>query len=267
MKTVSTMIGLALLAGQALGAVVTLVDQHVDLSVNFSGSLVGSGTNPWRLTVRDEEARREFAGERAGFPDPERVLLEVVEAARVEVPDDPRYTDFLGPAGTSLWILPQGQETGVLYAGFSTENKASQTGWSGFGVTSPLLTRGVATGAFKNNQVTVSLVGFSGPGNFHLYSTDAFGNPTISFDTSNGLDFSDARIFTPGNHAHFNWAFSEPGEYALMLQASGTLEVGNELSESDVTTFRFVVIPEPGAAWMVLTGTSALFCLRVRRRR
>jgi surface-anchored protein len=256
-----------LLAGAATGhAVVTLETEHVDLSVNFSGSLVGSGTNPWLLTVRDEDRRDEFAGLRAMFPDPDQVLLAVADAARVEVPDDPRYTAFLGPAGTPMWILPQTQDPSLLYAGMSTENKTSQSGWTGFGVSPDFLTRGVPSAVFKNNQITLSLDGFSGPGDFYLYSTSAFGDPTIVFNTSNGLDLSDSRLFSPGSHVHFNWAFSEPGEYEVSLRASGTLNAGNQFTESDVTTFRFLVVPEPAAAACAALGAVSLLLLRRPRK-
>jgi surface-anchored protein len=193
----------------------------------------------------------------------ERVLLKVLEEARMEVPDDPRYT-FLGAEGTPVWILPQTQDTSLLYAGISSENKSSQSGWTGFGVSSQFLVRGVPSGTFQNNGVTLSLVEFSGPGQFHLYSTNAFGDPAIVFNTADGLTLADSRLFSPAGHVHFNWAFSEPGEYEIGLRASGTLISGGQYTESDITTFRFQVIPEPATGLAAILGGTVLLCVRRR---
>jgi surface-anchored protein len=264
LRTVTMMTGL-LVAAATVRAAVVLETEHIDLSINFNGSLLGTGGNPWLLTVRDEDHRNEYAGQRTLFADPERVLLSVPEVAAVQVPEDPRYTAFLGAAGTTLWILPQTQDPSLLFAGTSTENKTSQTGWTGFGVSSDFLTRGVPSATFRNNQITLALADFSGPGDFHLYSTNAFGDPTVFFDTSDGLSLADSRIFSAGNHVHFNWAFSEPGEYEVALQAFGTLNAGSQFTESDVTTFRFVVAPEPSA--LALMGTATGLTLGRRRQR
>lgn len=248
------------LSASALGAIV-LETEHIDLSINFSSALVGGATNPWLLTTRDEDARREYAGQRAGFADPERSTLLVKAVAEVEIPDDDRYL-FLGEPGASSWILPQSQDTELLYAGVSTENKTSQTGWQGVGVSSQFLVRGVPSGYFSGNKVTLTLASFSGPGNFHLYSTDAFGNPVVAFDTTDGLSSLDFREFTPSNHVHFNWAFSTPGDYYIGLQASGA--AGSSFFESDVTMFHFLVVPEPGTA--ALAGLAVLVVSSRRKR-
>lgn len=256
---------LLLIAATArVSAAIVLDTEHIDLSINFNNTLVGTSTNPWLLTVRNEDARREYAGQRASFADPLRVTLSVRAVAEVEIPDDFRYT-FLGAPGDTSWILPQSQDPALLYAGISTENKTSQSGWSSDGVGSSLLVRGVPASVFNGNKVTLHLETFSGPGDFHLYSTDAFGNPTVYFDTADGLSSLDFRELTPSNHVHFNWAFSEPGEYFVGLRASGTRVSGNLFLESDVTTFHFTVIPEPSAA--VLAGWAALALAARRRRR
>lgn len=245
-------------------AVDVLVDPHVDLSINFRGSLIGTGTNPWRLTARDEDGKQEYGGQREGFADPLTVILHVPASAQFEVPDDPAY-NFLGPAGAPIWVLPQVQEPGLLFLGFSTENKTSQSNWVAHNVSPDHLVRGIAPGTFLNNQITLRLESFSGPGDFSVFTTDSFGMPVIAFRTDDGLSSADSRTFTPSNHVHFNWSFSEPGTYIIGLRASGTLAGGGDVSSSDITYFRFDVIPEPGTG-ALLAVVAGLFFARRRRR-
>jgi surface-anchored protein len=245
----------------AHGAVV-LTHQHIDLSINFNPTFSGGETNPWLLTVRDEDARREYAGQRAGYTDPLRATLLVSEFAAVEIPDDPAFA-FLGEAGTLSWILPETQDPALLYAGFSTENKSAQIGWQGDGVNGAFLVRGLGQNQFIENTIRLSLASFSGPGQFHLYTLDEFGEPTVHFDTTDGLSALDFRDFSPALHAHFNFAFSAPGDYFVGLRAIGFLVPDGIPSESEVTVFHFQVIPEPSSVALVALGTFPL----LRRRR
>ena len=241
-----------------LHALQELTTEHVDISVNFSASLLGSATNPWRITARDEDARHEYGGVRVSSDDETLAVLYAFENSKVEVPNDSRYT-FLGPVGSELYILPQTLEPDMLYLGLSSENKTSQTGWVGHGVEAGLLVRGFTTGTFQSNRVNLRLATFSGPGNFFLYSTNAFGDPTIFYNTANGLALDDNRQLSPGNHSHFNWAFTEAGEYTFGLIASATTTTGGTFTESELTEFTFNVIPEPSsAAALALSGLALL---------
>lgn len=232
--------------------------QHADLSVNFNASLLGSATtNPWRLTVRDEDARIEYGGRRVPSGDEIQVVLDALEASKVEIPDDSRYS-FLGPEGREVYILPQTQEPDMLFLGTSSENKTAQLNWQGVNVAPNLLVRGFAAGVFQSNRVNLRLATFAGPGDFFLYSTDSFGNPAVFYDTANGLSIADNRQMSPANHSHFNWAFTEAGEYTLGLVASATTTNGT-FTESEVTEFKFNVIPEPSsAALLALSGLAVL---------
>lgn len=256
-------IAILLLLAVSTFAQTVLTTGDVEFSVNFRGSLVGTGTNPWLLTLRDGAALDEYAGVRTGFADPERVLLRGDESTRLEVPDDPRYS-FLGIAGAFVWILPEASEDDLLTPGISTENRTAQTGWQGFGVSSNFLVQGVSSGVFLSNQITLTLASFSGPGNFFLFRTNGFGDPLLSFRTDDGLNSGDSLLFNSVTHGHYNWAFTAPGDYYLGIRASGTL-TGNQFTQSDVTTFRIHIVPEPSASLLMLGSLSLLGNRRLRR--
>jgi surface-anchored protein len=65
-----------------------------------------------------------------------------------------------------------------------------------------------------------------------------------------------------GGHEHWNWAFSEAGEYTLNFQASGLL--GDTLFESTVETYTFNVIPEPTCGTLLLIGLVGWVAARKR---
>jgi len=230
-----------------------LDEAHVDLGLNYNATL-----NQWQLTVRDEDNTKEYAAD--------RVILRGAISARVTLPNDARYA-FLGAPGAPSYILPQTQEPELLYLGFSTENKTSVIDdWTADGVSPSQLVKGLNSGTFLSNQITLSLQAVSGPGNFALYRTSPGGDPVVTFDSGNGIDANDRTLFNPNVHAHFNWAFSAPGTYAVTLQASGLLAGNSQFTQSAPTTFTFQIVPEPGTAILTLGGL-ALLALPPRRRR
>ncbi len=254
----------ALLFTATAHAQTTLSTGDVELSVNFVSSLVGTGTNPWLITMRDGAALKEYAGVRAATADPERVILSAGINGRLEVPDDDHYA-FLGAAGSNVWILPEATADPIITPGVSTENRPA-AGWQGDGVSPNFLVQGVPGSAFLSSRITLTLASFSGPGNFFLYRTNGFGDPLLSFRTDDGLSAADARNFNAATHTHFNWAFTAPGAYTLGFRASGTLTGSAQLSESDVTTFRVVIVPEPGIPALLLSSLAITTTVRRPRK-
>jgi len=82
-----------------------LANEHVDFKILYSPA-----SDELSLVIRNEDESRNIAIT--------NVYLVVREQARTELPPG---TPF-GEAGDLLWILPQSQDTSLLYAGFSAEN-------------------------------------------------------------------------------------------------------------------------------------------------
>ncbi|TDB92862.1 hypothetical protein E1091_12490 [Micromonospora fluostatini] len=143
--------------------------------------------------------------------DPADVTFQVLPQAATPVPNDPRFA-FLGPAGSQVWLLPMTQNPDLLWPGWNTTRLAS--------------------GVLAGNQVRLSLVDVSGPGDVTLFMQDAFGGPLVKFRSDDGLP--DALDVPVGTHAHANWAFTALGSYTLTFQADGTLANGTKVSTGPV---------------------------------
>lgn len=167
-----------------------------------------------------------------------------------QVPDDPlarpasTQWDFLGNnAGEDLWILPQTEDPTKPFLGLATE-ELTLADWTG--------------------NISFTLSGFTGPGDFSLYQTDGFGVPTAFFATSDGLSGADEVSLAPGSHSHYNWAFTAQGSYDLELTVSGTHAVDGFQTATE--TFSFNVVPEPSTGLLLGLGMALAF-LRSRSRR
>ncbi|MFG3689306.1 choice-of-anchor M domain-containing protein [Micromonospora sp. NPDC047740] len=155
--------------------------------------------------------------------DPGDVAFQVLPQAAVEVPDLPEYA-FLGPAGSTVWLLPMTQDPNLLWPGWNTTR--------------------LPTGVFRGEKVSLSLVDVSGPGRVSVFMTDPVGQPLIKFRSDDGLP--DAIDVPVGTHAHANWVFGALGSYTLTFRADATLTDGRQVSTGPVA-YRFVVgdLPDP----------------------
>ncbi|WP_435108358.1 choice-of-anchor M domain-containing protein [Nocardiopsis synnemataformans] len=191
------------------GETVTLNDGHVDVAGRvIDGDLelsvkdgTRSGTTTWRTL--------------------DSAVLEVAADARQEWPSGSSY-DFLTEAGADVWMIPQVQRQGVVWAGWNTEE----------------ITSGQVDG-----QVTWTLHGVRGPGGFALFSTSSFGSPEVLFDGSEGANSFEVPL---GTHAHGNWAFAATGSYELDFEMSATLTGGERVS--DTGTLRVTVVSGGGGS-------------------
>jgi surface-anchored protein len=229
-------LGLAALltTGLASQAQTTLWEGHADVGVNYED-------NAWDLHVHHHDL---------GEFEPGEVILGVdIVAASSLVPAGPEWS-FLGTAGSSVWILPQAEDHDLLFLGLGTEE--------------------LAGGIFTGDQVTLSLKGVSGPGNFVVYQTDMFGNPNVLMNSGDGITAGDAVTLGAGAHSHVNWVFGAPGIYHVDFEGSGTLVDGNVFTASGPITYTFEVaaVPEPGSASLLaLGGLGLLFARRGKSRK
>ncbi|MFU8849511.1 choice-of-anchor M domain-containing protein [Micromonospora sp. SL1-18] len=169
------------------------------------------------LKVNDDTAKP------AVSRNPRDVVFQVLPQAAVEVPDMPEYA-FLGPAGSTVWLLPMTQDPNLLWPGWNTTRLPS--------------------GVFRGEKVSLSLVDVSGPGRVSVFMTDPIGLPLMKFRSDDGLpDTIDVPV---GTHAHANWVFSALGSYTLTVRADATLTDGRQVSTGPVA-YRFVVgdLPDP----------------------
>lgn len=139
---------------------------------------------------------------------PHAVALGVRNHAR-EVNTEKRIKQgfgFLGKAGSSAYILPETEKSGLIWPGYSTEALAEQVDYS-------------------SQHLNIALL--DGPGDVKLYKTD-FGKPTVLFDSAEN---DEAAIAVPGPvHVHTGWAFTKPGRYEVLFYFTAHTPDGAELT-------------------------------------
>jgi hypothetical protein len=131
----------------------------------------------------------------------------------------PPAFSFLGATpGQTFWVLPQTSPVGLnaLFLGVAVETLSP-------GASSEILQWNPGDSRGNSNRldkfVQLNLVDVRAPagGNFSLYQTAA-GTPTVYFRTTDGIDDTDSLNVPAGAHAHFNWAFTQPGVYEVDVQ-------------------------------------------------
>lgn len=171
---------------------------HVDVASVLNGDVFGT-------RIKDTTESSEPV-----WRDPAKTVLQAKPAARTSVPDLPEYA-FLGAAGSATWILPETQDDALLWPGWSTEAIADDA----------------TRDAFR-----WSLVDSSGPGEFALFQTGVFGEPSVMFNTRDGITAADTSAIPKHTHAHGTWAFSAEGVYCLAFERATTLSSGKPVSDS-----------------------------------
>jgi surface-anchored protein len=184
-----------------------------------------------QLQVKDGTTVGQPGGE-VRWREPANVAFHVKPESRTALPDDPALA-FLGKKGDEVFLLPQQQQAGLLWTGWSTEElHADQV----------------------SGAVTLRLTEVDGPGAFGIFTTGSFGDSTVVFDSTDGLP--DSHQVALGTHAHANWAFAKPGVYRLTFDVSARLADGRTVSDRENYTFT-VGDSEPGNAPPGGTGGGA----------
>ncbi|MCW5558881.1 MAG: choice-of-anchor M domain-containing protein [Verrucomicrobiae bacterium] len=202
-----------ILAALLLGSIATRAEVrflgrgHTDLALDYDAA-----GKAWNVHVGSDLTGAEFAAD--------EVILKVKPGAQTSVPSGANFA-FLGSAGAPVWILPQAQNEDLLYLGYGGED--------------------LPDGVFAGNQVNVTLQSVTGPGDFFSYRVDGLGIPQVLFNTRDGISAADVATVQAGGDAHLNWAFSQPGDYTVVLEVSGTLVEGNAVTSSGPIAFTFTV--------------------------
>jgi surface-anchored protein len=204
-----------------------LTGGEIDIEFEFDGS-------EFEVVLVDTTSGTEFEPDEAFFfggPSSIRV-----------VPDDPAFS-FLGAPGSFFHLFPQIEDPTIPFIGLSTDE--------------------LPPGTFVGEGITLSLDAVTGPGHFALYQTDPFGTPTVFYNTRDGIDASDSLFLAVGIDDHFNWAFSEPGDYFVSLIASAEL-IGGGSVVSPLDALQFQVVPEPSVWTLLVPGVLGIALVRRR---
>jgi surface-anchored protein len=175
---------------------ITVLDHgHVDVF----GLAYENGTLD--LHVHDEESDTEYA--------PGEVVLKANNEAKTTVPAG---YDFLGAAGSNVWILPDTEVEGLLFAGYGAEE--------------------IVPGALAGDSVQITVHDAEGRGDVALYTVDDLGNPNVLFDSDTGAGSWEVAA---GSHGHLNWGFSKSGLYKFTVEAEGVdADTGAAVSTGEV---------------------------------
>ncbi len=232
--TLLSLSALSLLTAQAHGQLIYSAG-HIDIGIAYE-------SGEWEPHVHDEENDIEYESDALLFHGDETNSANFKLAA-----PGAGLFGFLGDAGDDIFIFPQVEDTSLPFIGIAAEE--------------------IDQADFATTEITLELSGFSGPGDFFLYQTDGFGAPSLLYDTTDGLN--DVLTLNIGSHAHYNFAFTAEGVYALTLTASGFLNDGfSTLSTSAPATFLFGInaVPEP-SAFALIAGCMTMGFVAMRRRR
>ncbi|MDX1952397.1 MAG: choice-of-anchor M domain-containing protein [Verrucomicrobiota bacterium] len=184
-------------------------NEHIDVSIKYK---------PEAIAKLDFE----LFIERTRFVSLTNAVLVAREEAQLTLPGG---TPF-GEEGDSIWILPQSQNTSLLYMGFSAEE--------------------IPLGIF-DGPLEVQLVSVDGPGNFFMWQSTSVGNLEIKMNTRDGIGPEDKTVPFIGSHEHVNWGFSTNGIYKVTFLATGR-RMGEETNVfSEPQTLVFHVLPLPAS--------------------
>lgn len=148
--------------------------------------------------------------------------------------------EFIGvEPGAPLWLIPEVQEFDRPWLGFSTEELQPED--------------------WVDDSIRLALVDVTGPegAEFSLFQSDPVGQPIVQFATSDGIDEQDVYLLSTRTHAHANWVFTQPGDYAVTVKFSGE-HVTDGYQEAIGSVNFAVAVPEPSAEYIALVGAAAI---------
>lgn len=208
-------LAVALLGPATARAQLYLNSGHIDLNVGYDG----------RNTEFGLYAHHTPPG--AAGP-----LDEPVDNAAFFVPDTGgRYATaggllpFLGQSGQPVWLIPQNNPPPTIpWLGFGGYGVAGQDGAPASDL-APFDPIPALTGNTTVPAVRISFLRVTAPAgaDFALWQTGATGAPTLFFSNRLGTTAPQVLGLRRGQHAHFNWGFSQPGHYRVHLRLEGSI--------------------------------------------
>ncbi len=198
--------------------------EHVDINLARSGG-------EWSIGPRNSDASPaiQYANDEA--------IMYVGSPAVVTRPASADF-DFIGvSAGEDFYLLPQSQNSDVLYLGFAAygldnsvdrynavdESKGRVSGvarWAKAVLTE--VRHFEPNGAEGNGVFSLWQSGVFGSSNVFMSSyDDGIANPNANgLDVTDGISSDDALWLISGGHVHYNFGFTEPGRYEVDLRLS-----------------------------------------------
>jgi surface-anchored protein len=158
-------------------------------------------------------------GDNGVLLDPTQAILEVGASGRLEVPPG---LEVFGPAGSSIWVLPQSQDPTLLYVGLSAS--------------------GIPPGTWEP-RFDLQLLKVVGPGHFFAWQFDPFSGLDMRMNSRDGIGPSDTLSPWLGGHEHVNWGFTATGLHEVHLRLSGRLQGTTNNVANDAVVLRFGVVP------------------------
>ncbi len=208
----ASILGLALLSTPNIATAATIAPPVVLSQGHVDVIDVGYENGALELSVHDESV----------VPDVERspssVVFEVKRAARIGVPADPSY-GFLGTPGAVVSILPQTENSQLLWPGMATEE--------------------VPAGVFVNDAIDIKFTRFQGPNGVSVFNENPDGTAAVLADSEDAQP--DVIRLIAGDHAHSNIAFESRGTYRITYVATGVLASTGATVTSAPAVLKFVV--------------------------
>lgn len=193
-------------AAQAVGAACTVRSfDHVRSGhLDFGPVLTGNGLTP---AIKDDRRQPPT------WKHPGGMIIELDSHARRALPGG---LGWIGPAGSTVYMVPGVQAAGVPWLGWNTQH-----------------------GSVLGNVDTdarMTLMSVRGPGRLAVFTSGSFGSAVGQriFDTMGGPRSVSVPVNT---HAHANWVFTQPGAYQVTLGWSVRTKAGQVRTGSATLNF------------------------------
>jgi surface-anchored protein len=208
-------------------AQIYLSSGHTDLNVAYTAS-----NNTWGLYGHYRPA---------GIPPevdvPVADLVFFVPDNGARLPTSGGVLPFLGQTGQPIWVLPQSQPASIPWVGFGAYGvggtEAQPTNDLNVFDPLPALTLSETAPAVR---LTFLSANTPAGADFALWQN---GPVTLRWSNRPGTPASNAFALRQGQHAHFNWGFSQPGFYRVRVRLDGT--IAGQPVQSPVFTLNFAV--------------------------